>query len=90
MGVISRTLRKKTATIVEHTKGPRGGETHYRFPMSDKPHARNALQRLPLAKNLSDEERAQIRARANRMLYGKTEKPYRLQKKGSRLKVVKG
>lgn len=67
---IKRTIRKKTATVVEHKKGPKGGETKYRFPMPDKAHARNALARLPQAKGLSSEAKKKIRARAYKMLYG--------------------
>lgn len=70
---IKRSTRKKSATIVEHKKGPRGGTTRYRFPMPDKAHARNALARLPQAKGLSAAEKAKIKARANRIL-GKTKK----------------
>ncbi|MEM3145434.1 MAG: hypothetical protein QW332_05555 [Thermoproteota archaeon] len=72
---IKRAVRKRTATIVEHEKGPRGGETRYRFPIPDKAHARNALARLPVAKGLSSEERAKIRARAYQVLYGSSKKP---------------
>lgn len=59
---------------MEHKKGPRGGETRYRFPMPDKAHARNALARLPQAKGLSAAEKAKIRARANRILGRSTKK----------------
>jgi hypothetical protein len=72
MGIISRASRKKTATIVENKKGPKGGSTQYRFPMPDKAHARNALQRLPQAKGLSTSEKARIKARAHSMLGLKT------------------
>lgn len=65
---IKRSVRKRSATIVEHGKGPRGGTTRYRFPMPDKAHARNALARLPQAKGLSAAEKARIRARAYRIL----------------------
>ena len=54
---ISQSLRKKTATF--------GGT---RFPMPDVKHARLALQDLPKAKNISNGEAAQVRARASRML----------------------
>ena len=70
---IKRGVRRETATVIEHTKGPRGGETKYRFPMPDKAHARNALARLPQAKGLSAKEKAKIRRRALRIL-GKRKK----------------
>ena len=47
---IKTKTRKSSATIVEKTKGPRGGSTRYRFPMPDKSHARSALAMLPKAK----------------------------------------
>ena len=71
MGIISTEERKKTATVVEHEKGPKGGETKYRFPMPDKAHARNALARLNQAKGLSDEEKSKIKKRAEHMLHKK-------------------
>ena len=57
--------RKRTATVVQ--KNRKEGQK-YRFPMPDKKHARLALQMLPKAKGLSSEQKAKIRARANRML----------------------
>ena len=69
---ISTKSRKSSATIVQKIKGSRGGRTRYRFPMPDKAHARNALARLPQAKDLSAEDRKKIRDRAYRMLYGTT------------------
>ncbi len=65
---IKRNIRKRTATIIQHEKGLRGGETRYRFPMPDKAHARAALADLPKAKGLSSSEEARIRATAERML----------------------
>lgn len=65
---IKSSTRKKSATIVEHKKGPRGGRTRYRFPMPDKAHAANALARLPQAKGLSAAQKARIRARAKKIL----------------------
>lgn len=65
---IARSVRKRTATVIEHKAGSRGGETKYRFPMPDAAHARNALARLPHAKGLSPEEKAKIKGRAMRML----------------------
>ena len=69
---IKTKTRKSSATIVEKTKGPRGGSTRYRFPMPDKSHARNALAQLPKAKGLSTVDRKKIRDRAYKMLYGTT------------------
>lgn len=60
--------RKKSATITTHEKGPRGGRTRERFPIPDKAHARVALARLNQAKGLSAEDKAKIRARAERIL----------------------
>lgn len=57
MAAISEKLRRKTATF--------GGD---RFPMPNPVHARVALQDLPKAKNITSAERAQVRARATRML----------------------
>ena len=54
---VSTKVRKATATV----QGDR-------FPMPDAKHARLALQMLPKAKNLSDAERAKIKARAHAML----------------------
>lgn len=65
---IAVSVRKRTATIIEHKSGPKGGETRYRFPMPDLAHARNALARLSQAKGLSMEEKQKIRRRALRML----------------------
>jgi myosin heavy subunit len=44
------------------------GKALRRFPIHDLAHARNALQRLPQTKDLSDEERAQVKRRAERAL----------------------
>ena len=65
---IKPSVRKRTATIVQ--KNREGGQK-YRFPMPDKAHARNALARLPQAKGLTSEQKAKIRARAERMLGNK-------------------
>ena len=70
---IKTKTRKSSATIVQKTKGPRGGTTRYRFPMPDKSHARNALAQLPKAKGLSAADRKKIRDRAYKMLYGTTD-----------------
>ena len=73
---IATSVRKRTATIVERSKGKRKKVIkRYRFPMPDKTHARNALARLPQAKGLSAEEKAKIRRRAYRILYGTPKKP---------------
>ena len=60
--------RAKSATITTHEKGPRGGTTRKRFPMPDKIHARLALADLPKAKGLSSSQKAEIRAKAHRIL----------------------
>lgn len=65
---ISTSARKRSATIVQHVPGKRGGSTRYRFPMPDQAHARNALARLPDAKGLSPSQKAKIKARAHRIL----------------------
>ena len=70
---IKTKTRKSSATIVQKTKGPRGGSTRYRFPMPDKSHARSALAMLPKAKDLSATDRKKIRDRAYKMLYGTTD-----------------
>jgi len=62
---ISQSLRKKTATFTQ--PGRQSGQK-YRFPMPDKAHARNALARLPQAKNMPPGMATKVRARANRML----------------------
>jgi hypothetical protein len=80
MAIISRKLRKKTATIKEKQDGTK----RYRFPMPDKAHARNALARLPQAKGLTAEEKTKIRNRALRMLYGTTNKKAIAKKKAKR------
>jgi hypothetical protein len=55
--------RKKSATVKPSKDYPTG-----RFPMPDAKHARLALQMLPKAKGLSSDQKAKIRARANKML----------------------
>lgn len=67
---IATSVRKRTATIVEKFKGKTKTRKRYRFPMPDKTHARNALARLPQAKGLTAAEKAKIRRRAYRILYG--------------------
>lgn len=62
---IATSVRKRTATIVEKTKGKRKPILkRYRFPMPDKTHARNALARLNQAEGLSNAERLEIVRRA--------------------------
>ena len=58
--------RRASATVAPSAGYPSG-----RFPMPDLKHARLALQMLPRAKNLSDSQRAAIRARANSKLSGR-------------------
>jgi len=82
MAIISRRLRKKTATIREKQDGTK----RYRFPMPDKAHARNALARLPQAKGLTAAEKTKIRNRAYRILYGTTSKKAIAKKKAKRRK----
>ena len=72
MAVLKAKARKRSATIIEKKKGPKGGSTRYRFPMPDKSHARSALAMLPKAKGLSAADRTKIKNRAYRMLYGTT------------------
>ncbi|MDI3298265.1 MAG: hypothetical protein QJR08_03745 [Bacillota bacterium] len=69
-GGLTAEERMRSATIVETTPGPRGGRTRARFPMPDKAHARNALARLNQAQGLTAEEKAAIRRRAERIIYG--------------------
>lgn len=69
---IKTKTRKRSATIIEKKKGPKGGSTRYRFPMPDKSHARSALAMLPKAKGLSAADRTKIKNRAYKMLYGTT------------------
>ena len=64
MAVLKAKARKRSATVTQKTNGG----TRYRFPMPDKAHARNALARLPQAKNLTAAERKKIRNRANKIL----------------------
>jgi len=65
---IATAVRKRTATIIEHTKGPRGGSTRYRFPIPDAAHARNAMARLSKAKGLTKEEKKKIARKAKKFL----------------------
>jgi len=65
---ISTAERKKTATITEHTKGPRGGQTRGRFPIPDAAHARNAMARLNQAKGLTPEDKKAIARKAQRFI----------------------
>jgi hypothetical protein len=62
---MSAATRKRTATF--HQPGREEGQKD-RFPMPDKAHARNALARLPQAKNMPPGMAAKVRARAHRML----------------------
>jgi hypothetical protein len=64
MAILKAKARKRSATIVQKTNGGK----RYRFPMPDKAHARNALSRLPQAKDLSAADRKKIRDRANKIL----------------------
>ena len=64
MAELKAKARKRSATIVQKTNGGK----LYRFPMPDKAHARNALARLGLAKNLTAAARKKIRTRANKIL----------------------
>ena len=64
MAVLKAKARKRAATVTQKTNGG----TRYRFPMPDKAHARNALARLPQAKNLTAADRKKIRNRANKIL----------------------
>ena len=66
---VSPAVRARTATF--HQPGAPAGTEKNRFPMPDVKHARLALQMLPRAKNLSDSQRAAIRARANSKLSGR-------------------
>jgi predicted Zn-dependent protease len=66
-GGLKASARRKTATIKPSKDHPSG-----RFPMPDEKHARLALQDLPKAKGLSPEEKAAIRARAEKKLGKKT------------------
>lgn len=68
---IKTSVRKRSATIVQKKKGPKGGTKKYRFPMPDKAHARAALSDLPKAKGLSAGQKSEIRNRAEKMLKGK-------------------
>ncbi len=74
---IKRSVRKRTATIRQTKKGPRGGTKLYRFPMPDKAHARNALARLPQAKGLTPQQRRRVVRRACAKLYGRGTAKYR-------------
>jgi len=67
---IATNVRKRTATVVEKQKGPKGGGTRYRFPIPDVTHARNALARLPQAKGLSADEKKKIVRTACKVLAG--------------------
>lgn len=57
MAILTTAQRKSSQTLP-------GG----RFPMPDKEHARLALQMLPRAKNLSNAQKAAIKARAHKIL----------------------
>ena len=65
---IATPVRKRTATVVERKKGPRGGVTRYRFPIPDATHARNAMARLPQAKGLTTAEKKKIARKAQKFL----------------------
>jgi hypothetical protein len=64
MAILKAKARQRSATITQKTNGG----TRYRFPMPDKAHARNALARLPQAKNLTAADRKKIRGRAFKIL----------------------
>ena len=63
MAKLSAAQHKKAATIKPTKAHPEG-----RFPIPDKTHARLALQMLPRAKGLTSEQKAKIKAKAERML----------------------
>lgn len=67
-GALAASARKKSATIVQHKAGPKGGTTRHRFPMPDREHARLALAFVDRAKGLTPAERAEVKARAHRIL----------------------
>lgn len=75
--VVAKTLeyqeRKKLSTesfaLIQKRKGESGKTlVRRRFPVQDCAHARNALARLPNAQDLSDEERAQVKRKAEAKL----------------------
>lgn len=66
MAVLTPQQHQKSATIGASKGYPRG-----RFPMPDLEHARLALQMLPRAKNMGEDEKAAVRARAQKMLAGR-------------------
>ena len=57
---LSQKTRRESATF--------GGD---RFPMPNKAHAKLALQDLPLAKNITPEEKQKVRTRALRKIAAK-------------------
>ena len=77
---IKTKTRKSSATIVQKTKGPRGGTTRYRFPMPDKSHARSALAMLPKAPSrynpFKNKELAKIQEKYEIWKNRKTRKDY--------------
>ena len=79
MSKISTALRKKTATIIEKSKGKRKKVIKkYRFPMPDKAHARNALARIEQGKTETTRvEKVLVVRRACKMLYGAGTKDYK-------------
>lgn len=62
---LGNAARTKSATVAPTKAYPTG-----RFPMNDLKHARLALQMLPRAKGMSADNKAAVRARANKMLAG--------------------
>lgn len=57
---MDQATRKRTATFSTNGRP--------RFPMPDAEHARLALQMLGRAKNITNAQKAAVRARANRIL----------------------
>ena len=62
---LGNAARTSSATVGPSKAYPTG-----RFPMPDVKHARLALQMLPRAKNMSPDNKAAVRARAQKMLGG--------------------
>ena len=70
MAKLTSKQRKKLSDSNFAVIQKKDGKEDRRFPINDKAHARNALARLSQAKGLSSSEKAKIKNKAQKKLYG--------------------
>lgn len=84
-----KSLPDSAFAIVRKVKNKKTGKIKKdrEFPVQDKPHARNALQRLPQAKGLTGSEKKKVTAKADKEL-GISSKDRRLKDLKKRQKTM--